>query len=306
MPCYFPVTAYRSKDLNVSGKRSMVMNPARSHEPDVPVSLSCGQCIGCRLERSRQWACRIMHETSLYERNCFLTLTYDKKHLPKDGSLNLRHFQLFMKKLRKRFGKGIRFYHCGEYGERFGRPHYHAILFNFDFADKVLCSTEGNDLYESQALKELWHYGLSRIGSVTFESAAYVARYCTKKVNGRAALAHYCSVDYRTGEILHEKKPEYATMSRRPGIGHGWFSKFSTDVYPKDYFHIRGRECRPPKYYDRQFEVLDPSVMDDIREKRNEARRLTAFDNTRDRLTTKRVVKEAHLKLLKRRYEDEP
>lgn len=306
MACYFPVVAYRSKDVNPSGKRSLVLNPRSSIQGDDPIRLPCGQCIGCRLERSRQWAVRCVHEASLYERNCFITLTYDNEHLPSDGSLCLRDFQLFMKRLRKKFGKGIRFFHCGEYGEQFGRPHYHAILFNFDFSDKKLVSSrDGNELFESEDLYELWPFGLSRIGSVSFDSAAYVARYCTKKVNGRAALAHYCSIDYSTGEILLERRPEYATMSRRPGIGAGWLEKFSRDVYPKDCFHINGRECRPPKFYDRRFELVDPYVMDDVLERRVLAAKRSQSDNSYDRLTAKRVVKEAHLKQLTRRYESE-
>lgn len=306
MPCYSPVVAYYAKDKNVSGKRSLVVNPALALQPDDPIKLACGQCIGCRLERSRQWAVRCVHEASLHSRNCFITLTYSPEHLPQDGSLNLRDFQLFMKRLRKKFGSGIRFFHCGEYGEKFGRPHYHAILFNFDFTDKVLCNSLSNEpLYESETLKELWPYGISKIGSVTFESAAYVARYCTKKITGKRALEHYTVIDRSTGEVLQERRPEYATMSRRPGIGRNWVELYVGDVYPKDYFHINGRELRPPRFYDRFYELVDPYGMDDIRERRTVASRKAASDNTHERLTAKKIVAEAHSKLfLKRRFEE--
>ena len=136
MPCYRPIKGYRSRRLNAeTGKRPVVFNP-RDGFYDQPVDLPCGQCIGCRLERSRQWAIRCVHEASLHERNCFITLTYRDECLPTNGSLDLDAFQKFMKRLRRRFGEGVRFFHCGEYGENFGRPHYHAILFNLDFSDK--------------------------------------------------------------------------------------------------------------------------------------------------------------------------
>lgn len=290
------MVAYRSKEVNESGKRSMVMSPAQALEPDSPIKLPCGQCIGCRLERSRQWAVRCVHEASLYEKNCFITLTYDERSLPRDGSLVLEHFQKFMKRLRSRFEHKIRFYHCGEYGEEFGRPHYHAILFNHDFSDKELVCYSGSEpLYQSKTLQELWPYGLSRIGSVSFESAAYVARYCTKKVTGKSALAHYNRIDYFTGEVLCEKKPEYATMSRRPGIGRDWLKKFYPDVYPHDSFHINGKEVRPPKFYDTQFELLDPVQFELVKARRLEEQRLAASDNSYERLTVKEKVTQSHL-----------
>lgn len=304
MACYYPITAYYSKDVNPSGKRSLVTNPRMALQPDSPVRLPCGRCIGCRLENSRQWACRIMHEASLYTENCFITLTYAPEHLPSGRSLDLRDFQLFMKRLRKRFSQRVRFFHCGEYGEQLGRPHYHAILFNLDFADKVQVCGGENPLYESRILQELWPYGLSRIGTVTFESAAYVARYITKKRTGELASDHYSYVDCGTGELF-QQKPEYATMSRRPGIGREWFNRFSSDVYPKDSFHINGKEVRPPRFYDKQFELIDPATMDDIRCRRDRAARRAASDNSYERLTVKRICQEARLKQLKRRFEDE-
>ena len=209
MPCYHPLDAARTA--------AGIIIFHRNHSNIVEVlKLPCGQCVGCRLERSRQWAIRCVHEASLYDDNCFITLTYRDADLPADMSLNLKHFQKFMKRLRKRFGSGIRFYHCGEYGTLLGRPHYHACIFNFDFPDKKLFTIrDGINLYTSQALDELWPYGFSTIGSVTFESAAYTARYIMKKINGDAAKDHYEYVNPSTGEISL-RKPEYTTMSRLP------------------------------------------------------------------------------------------
>ena len=191
---------------------------------------------------------RMQHEASLYEDNCFITLTYDPEHLPEDQSLNKRHFQLFMKRLRRAHPKTkIRFFHCGEYGDEKGRPHYHACLFNYDFADKIHCATyNGYPVYTSEHLSKLWGMGLTQVGSLTFQSAAYVARYICKKVK----ISQYTYDNYKpdyveelqkkyniideNGEVLHEIEPEYATMSRNPGIGNAWFEKYKSDCYPSD------------------------------------------------------------------------
>jgi hypothetical protein len=220
MPCYKPLEAWYSKDVNPSGRRGIVFNPSLALQRDDPINISCGQCIGCRLERSRQWAIRCMHEASLHEENSFITLTFSPEHLvARDNpwSLDVRDWQLFMKRLRKRTGKKIRFYHCGEYGELHKRPHYHACLFGYDFPDKRLWRVvNGQRLYTSYFLQELWPYGFSTIGTVTFESAAYVARYIMKKVSGKNADDYYQWFDDETGEIF-DRHPEYTTMSRRPG-----------------------------------------------------------------------------------------
>lgn len=263
MSCFSPIQAFSlpSKNL-VTGKSVIVFKSSDSR--DEPIVLPCGRCIGCRLERSRQWALRCIHEASLHESNCFITLTYDDSHLPADCSLNLDHFQRFMKRLRKKYGNGIRFFHCGEYGEKFGRPHYHALIFGFDFPDKVFWKESNKiPLYRSASLEKLWTYGYSSIGDVTFESAAYVARYIMKKITGPGAWTHY--LDIETGVI---KKPEYTTMSRRPGIAAGWYDKFRSDVYPHDFTVLRGRKVKPPKFYDRLFEAKFPADFERIKERR--------------------------------------
>lgn len=303
MPCYHPLTAYRSKLGRDSrtGKWPIVFNVTHGYA-DLQITVPCGQCIGCRLEKSRQWAIRCVHEASLYVDNCFLTLTYMPQSLPRVvntatgeilNSLNGRDYQLFMKRLRKRYGEGIRFFQCGEYGENFDRPHHHAILFNFDFKDKYLWSVRnGSRLYRSPSLEELWPHGFSSIGHVTFESAAYVARYITKKISGNLATHHY---DVR--------KPEFITMSRRPGIGQGWFKKFSKEVYPSDQCYIRpGLISRPPRYYDNKFDLLDPECFANIKLKRRRAA-MKLSDSAPERLAVKERIQLLKFQKLIRPFE---
>jgi len=116
MACYRPLSAWRGSKLNpATGKRPIVFRASEAYL-DMPMTLPCGQCIGCRLERSRQWAIRSVHEASLYDSNCFVTLTYSDSHLPRDCSLDPDAVPLFMKRLRKRFGDGIRVFYCCVYG----------------------------------------------------------------------------------------------------------------------------------------------------------------------------------------------
>lgn len=254
------------------------------------LQLPCGQCVGCRLERSRQWAVRCMHEASLHEDNCFITLTYDDASLPEDGSLDKRHWQLFAKRMRKRCGS-FRFFHCGEYGEKLGRPHYHACIFGFDFPDKVYFkdSHSGEKLYTSRLLDDLWSLGYGTVGAVSFESASYVARYVMKKVTGEAADSHYGGL-----------QPEYVTMSRRPGIARGWFERWSNEVFPSDEVIARGFPCKPPRYYDVLQEAAEPSVFDLVKRKRRIELRKHSKDLTPERLAVREKCAKARLALFKR------
>ncbi len=301
MPCFRPLKATRSTNrFTDTGKGVLTFHKVwPPYAPD-PIELPCGQCIGCRLERSRQWAIRCVHEASLHENNCFITLTYDQANLPDPPSLKFRHFQLFMKKLRKKYGSGIRFYHCGEYGEKMGRPHYHACLFNHDFEDKKLWQMRDDiPLFTSESLSGLWSLGFCSVGAVTFQSAAYVARYILKKMTGKTAEAQYAWTCPKTGQV-HQRCPEYTTMSRRPGIGQGWLEKYSSDIYPRDQVILNGVPMKPPKYYDKQFEIADPEKYIDVRETRVRKARAHAENNTRERLEVRENVQTARLKQLKR------
>lgn len=290
MACYHPLIGYKGHK-NDRGRHPLVFNLA--HSPSgIEMTVPCGQCIGCRIDRSRQWAIRCIHEASLHEQNCFLTLTYDNEHLPPGGSLYPQHMVLFFKRLRKKYGK-LRYFQCGEYGDRFARPHHHSIIFGFDFPDKkVFSRREGVTLYRSDSLDRLWGNGHCSIGAVTFQSAAYVARYIMKKVNGDQAE------DYYRG-----RKPEYITMSRRPGIAADWFKKYSSDVYPKDFITHEGKRFKPPRFYDKLFDNIDPEGLDNIKFLRIVKATRNRANNTDDRLAVREYVQEAKLLKLKRSYE---
>jgi len=296
MPCYYPLRAYQCSDGHI------VFYESKRHDTVKTLNLPCGQCIGCRLERSRQWAIRCMHEAQMHTQNCFITLTYNDDHLPSDRSLHYRDFQLFIKRLRKRYpGRKIRYYMAGEYGENFGRPHFHACLFGIDFDDKKLWKrTSANSmLYTSRDLEILWPFGYSSVGDVTFESAAYVARYIMKKVTGKNAKEHYTEIDLDSGEIT-TRKPEFTKMSLKPGIGYEWYKQYTSDVYPHDYVVIRGKKVKPPKYYDKKYKIEQPFEFDELLYIREKSAKLHYEDNTPERLLVKEQVVKAKLQKLKR------
>jgi hypothetical protein len=208
-----------------------------------------------------------------------------------------------MKRLREKLGK-VRFYHCGEYGEQNRRPHYHACLFGLDFEDKEIHTIRKDiRLYKSKILSELWPYGFSTTGDVTFESAAYVARYITKKITGPPAADHYQHINSETGEIS-SLKPEYTTMSRRPGIGRAWYEKFKDDVYPDDFVIMRGKKMKPPKYYDRILEETHNEYYGTLKAKRVREAKKHKENNTPERLKVREKVLEARMSRLPRTYEE--
>lgn len=248
----------------------------------------------------------------MHDRNAFVTLTYNDEHLPVSGSLDTRHLQLFIKRLRNNFGSGIRFYACGEYGEKFLRPHYHLCLFNFYPPDPVLhMQREDIRLYKSETLDEIWGKGFTLTGEVTFDSAAYVARYIMKKITGKAAEDHYATpyehVDPITGEVFDltiNRQPEFTNMSRRPGIGRDFYEKYKSDIFPHDHVILQnGKEVRPPRYYSGLFELEYPTDHMLIKRKRLARARKNIDDNTSARLNDKEQVQLSKLKMLPRNLE---
>lgn len=248
------------------------------------IPIPCGRCIGCRLDRSRQWADRCMLELMYHEQACFVTLTYDDFHIPRRFygdprcgnvlpcfTLCIRDLQLFFKRLRKRFPSAvIRYFGCGEYGPRTLRPHYHIILFGIDFDDKVEIgkSKTGQVMYSSETLDSIWSFpprnalgesyspnkskaGIATVQPVTWETCAYTARYVQKKLYG------YESKFYEE----HNIDPPFSVMSRRPGIGRRYLDDHP-DLFEYDNINIAtaegGKKIYPPKYFTKCLEISEP------------------------------------------------
>lgn len=264
MPCHKPLTAWIVR--NPGGNARILFKP--TIPGCEPISLPCGRCIGCRLERARQWAVRCVKEAQLHEKNCFLTLTYSDENLPENRSLRKSDLQKFFKRFRKFLvDRKILYFACGEYGDATARPHYHALIFGFEFEDKkriVVKNERGFSVHsESPTLRRLWPLGLSSCDGFSFESAAYVARYNLKKVNGEMAEEYY-----------QGRQPEFLVMSRRPAIAQRWYEKYGQEVRNLDSVVSRGIECKPPRFFDKLTKKFFPAVFESIQE-----RRLTALNN---------------------------
>lgn len=294
MACYKPLTAFQltSGEITFAERGDIQRN----------LTLACGQCIGCRLERSRQWALRCLHEAKMHRANSFVTLTYREEHLPEHRQLVKRDPVLFLKRLRKATGKRFRFYMAGEYGEQYGRPHYHFCLFGLNFPDQQYLqrSPTGYRLYRSPLLEKVWPYGFNTVGELTFETAAYTARYVMKKMNGARAQQHYTRTDPETGEI-YQLQPEYNNMSRMPGIGKAWLDKYATDAYPEGKVVLRGKKCNTPRYYDKEYKKLDPLGYEQLQFAREREGLLHHLDQTDERLAVREIVATAKIRTLKRK-----
>ncbi|QXP08338.1 MAG: replication initiator protein [Arizlama microvirus] len=258
MPCYHPIRANLITYL--SGKKKISFGDG--YVPDFvesmdAVNLPCGKCIGCLSKRSNDWMIRCYHEAQVHHTNCFLTLTYNDKNLPKDGSLVPRDVKLFLMRLRKRVGR-FRYFLAGEYGAKLGRPHYHIILFGWSPSDLRVhsCNRYGDCLYVSQVISELWTKGFHTVGQVTLKSIQYTAKYVMKRV-------------YSNDEHYNGKYPEFNRVSLKPGLGATWFQKYSASVFPLDRCLLdKALEYSAPRYYLKLLQKLDESMYNDVMERR--------------------------------------
>lgn len=318
MPCYHPLKAFNLGSKN-NGKKTIVFKESPDSEP---INLPCGHCIGCRLEHARQWAMRCYHEATLHEENTFITLTYNDENLPKNGSVVYDDLRLFIGRLREhvRYHNDIkiRYFACSEYGDKGDRPHYHALIFGYDFPDKQAWKQQKDGTtryYLSETLDKLWGKGFTLIAPVTYETSQYVAQYVVKKVKGK--LTGYANkiiqvIDITTGEIktlylkpydrynpltgdVWQVESEKTYMSRRPGIAKEWFTKYYTDMYPKDFVTINGKEQKSARYYDKLMENISPEIMQSVKDKRQEYAITHQEQYTKARLEQKERVKKARL-----------
>jgi hypothetical protein len=247
-----------------------------------PFNLPCSKCIGCRLNYARSWALRCQLESLSHKDNCFITLTFSQENLEKrknPWSVDKRDFQLFMKKLRKKHGEQIRYFHCGEYGEKNYRPHYHALIFGHDFrkktnANKVQKFGKGKTpLYNSEELNTLWSHGHCTVGDLNFTTASYTARYVTKKIKGEASKIH---INPDTG-VVTNIEDVYCTMSRgnketqSKGIGYDAYKKYKHRWYGNDFIvNGNGIKMKPPRYFDKLYQEEYPLKFEVIKKARKD------------------------------------
>lgn len=341
MPCYHPIQAFQAThakkvELYAAEQKHLYRGRLGKH-----FTVPCNKCSGCRRTQALNFATRCMHEASQHEYNSYITLTYDDKHLPADLSLHHEHIVQLMKKIRNRLCREDvilgsdetaratlqcsyatsshdlipelqlltpippRFYMAGEYGELYGRPHYHAILFGIAFPDRVYHgrTKAGAKLYKSHTLSRLWTRGYSSIGDVTFASAAYIARYILKKRTGDKNKENYEIIDPETGEIYFRKK-EYNQMSRNPGLGKTWFENYHSDYIHQDKIRLKdGREVKPPRYYDKQLKRLDRDIYEHTKHARELEQLAHAHDNTPERLAVREIVETSRARLQTRNLE---
>lgn len=297
----YKITSYEVDHVEItdSGKVVCCSTPFEPHYRPVTtkrvisdfVEIPCGKCIGCRLEYSRQWANRMMLELQYHDSAYFVTLTYNDEHVPTScyegdfgdiyPSLTLckRDCQLFMKRLRKACPNDrIRFYLAGEYGSHTMRPHYHVIIFGLHLPPGDLIeysrSELGHKYYRSSLLERCWSkktgeydppvdcsngcYGFVLVTEVSWETCAYVSRYVTKKLTGPESnfYSMFCI------------EPPFTLMSRKPGIGRQYYDDHP-DCFDFDYINIStdsgGRKFRPPKYYQKLFEVDEPELSAELK-----------------------------------------
>lgn len=274
MACYHPLVAVPTGSIGESGKEKYKIRKLQDKEDIFELTLKngytiipCGHCIGCRLDYSRRWADRMMLELETAKKAVFITLTYNSINAhwsvveetvkgncgieyPVKGytTLDKRDAQLWLKRLRKEFSDyKLRFYLAGEYGDKNKRAHLHCIIFGIDINDIGDCVVDGrselgDQYYRSLRIWKTWKKGRVCIADVNWKTCAYVARYCTKKLNGDYAI------DYAYRNCI----PEFAHMSRKPGLGAQYLYDHPDAL---DFVNINlstpdgGLKINIPKYY---------------------------------------------------------
>lgn len=276
MPCYHPIEAwdYSPEQLNFLDKRNILFRepPMELRQEMIRqgrrLLLPCRHCVGCRLSKSREWANRVVMEQLYHEDSWFLTLTYDDEHLPRSfpvdkatgeilsvhSSLVKVDLQKFMKRLRFNSHQSIRFFAAGEYGSITYRPHYHLLLFGLQLSDLEVIrkSPLGDEYYISQLISKCWDKGFHVLGKVTWQSAAYVARYTMKK-----ATHGYDPRYYDAAGI----EPEFQVMSNRPGLARQYYDDHP-DLFDYQSYNVStpqgGRKMYPSAYFRRLYSESHP------------------------------------------------
>lgn len=281
MSCYHPITAWDvTPDFEHGVQREIVFSlgrywrehpfyslvdcEAELRRQGRRLELPCRHCVGCRLDKSREWANRVVMEQLYHSDSWFLTLTYNDEYLPRSfatdpetgeilsvhSTLVKSHVQDFLKLLRYHcLPDRIRYFMSGEYGMKTYRPHYHLLIFGLKLNDlsQISSNFAGQPYFVSKLITSLWPYGIHILGPVTWQSAAYVARYTMKKATHGFDKSWYSSANI---------VPEYQSMSLKPGIGYQYFLDHP-DIMDYSTFNVAtpqgGRRMSPPEYFKRKF-----------------------------------------------------
>jgi len=252
--CTSPLSAYLAEG------GGLIFYPMALHGDAKEIKIPCRQCLSCRLNKAAEWQTRLVHEGKHHSSKIFLTLTYDDKHLPEFGSLETRHLQLFIKRLRKAIAPiKIRYYACGEYGDTTRRAHYHAIIYGWEPSDGRLHSlgSSGDKLYVSSLLSQLWTYGNHLYSPASEGTMGYVARYSVKKQTGQRGKEIYKHLDDETGELTNIKPP-FSVMSLRPMIGADHLNEYKDDYFRLGSTIINGVRKPLPIAYVRKLKKINP------------------------------------------------
>lgn len=281
MTCFHPIYVYQS-GIKENGKRQLdfsIKTAMIKHKEENTVRIPCGKCLGCRMDYAKIWANRCMLEAKSFKDNYFITLTYNDECIPiKNGlhTLEPKDLQDFFKRIRRYWeyhynwkktenNPGIRFYACGEYGDRTQRPHYHALIFNMPIPDKkpLFKNYQEDQIFTSKIIEEIWGKGIISIGRLSWETCAYTARYVMKKQKG---MDHKYFKD--KGIV-----PEFVRMSRKPGIGFTYYENNKDKIYETDEIFLSDgkgnvRTAKPPKYFDSLYELENPNILKQVKEMR--------------------------------------
>lgn len=296
MPCYHPVPAW--PDLSTG---RWVFNPdSTRRDLGGQVDTPCRQCIGCRIDRSSEWAMRCEHELKFHDESCFLTLTLDDEHFPTSQDDFVAKYVLGLKRIR-RHSPRIRTFGCLELGTHTRRPHGHLLVFGRDFSrdEPVSRGPNGDLVYRSNELDALWGLGHASVGELTRESAGYVARYVVAERSDRAGPVLEAVPHPVSGEPVFLRPA--APWARSQGLGRAWFEQYGRQAIEQGAIVERGGVRRPiPKFYSKLAKQAFPTVGADA-ECIAQLRALEqAWNRTPERLAVRAEVKRAQLRTLKR------
>lgn len=242
MKCADPVLCYTVQNSKRIFRHFSILQKSKSllfnRKPDQV--FDCGKCLTCRKKRAYELACRCVLHASLYEENCFLTLTYDETKENYHNEFQYEDIQKFKKKLRQYVqrldGRRIEIFNVHEYGKN-GKKHWHLIVFNFNFGDRTFkTERNGQKYYVSDVLSRLWRFGTKSnqiIGDISEASALYQAQYAQK--------------DFKNGNVTNGKK----SHSKHSGIGKPYFEKHYDQILRLGYIPFNGRKLPIPRYFQR-------------------------------------------------------